>query len=124
MLTSPTGRDSRKLWPSLSSNGSSMKQNTSESFFGDDKKFIHVTGSKSMAQHDSTNDDNTVVVEDDDGSDSECKAAPVYKNDLSDALANALKSASLTATAVGNGSNNKKKKSKKTVLFSSGMNFN
>lgn len=52
--------------------------------------------------------------------------APVYKNNLSDALADALKSASLNdSSSVGKTASGKKsKKAKKTLLFSSGMNFN
>ncbi|XP_070504081.1 E3 ubiquitin-protein ligase RNF10 [Chironomus tepperi] len=119
MLTSPTGRDSQKLWPSLASGKPSTSNSSqSNSFFGD-KKFIHAAGSKTMAV---TSNDTAKKDDDDDYDDSdvECKA-PVYKNNLSDALANALKSASINEVKIHTG---KKKKSKKTLIFSSGMNFN
>lgn len=62
--------------------------------------------------------------EDDDSHDDDAAEmiAPAYKNQLGDALANALaKSVSLKETPKSNG---KKKKAKKTLLFASGMNFN
>jgi hypothetical protein len=121
MLTSPTVRDSQKLWPSLASGKASTSNNNSQSnsFFGD-KKIIHAAGSKAMAV--TSNDTKTDEKDEDDYDDSdvECKA-PVYKNNLSDALANALKSASINEVKIHTG---KKKKSKKTLIFSSGMNFN
>lgn len=125
MLTSPTGRDSQKLWPSLASGKASTSSNNSSqsnSFFGD-KKLIHASGSKAMSATNETAKNNKMDEknEDDyDDSDVECKA-PVYKNNLSDALANALKSASINEVKIHTG---KKKKSKKTLIFSSGMNFN
>ncbi|KAL7041938.1 hypothetical protein ACKWTF_000965 [Chironomus riparius] len=122
MLTSPTVRDSQKLWPSLASGKPSTSNNNSQSnsFFGD-KKIIHAAGSKAMAV--TSNDTKMGEKEDEDDyddSDVECKA-PVYKNNLSDALANALKSATINEVKIHTG---KKKKSKKTLIFSSGMNFN
>lgn len=139
MLTSPTGRDSQKLWPSLASNTKpSTSSSANASFFGDDdKKFIHATGSKAMSvtaaacdsikkSQQSLNNKNITAQEEDDyddGSDVECKA-PAYKNNLSDALINALKTASLNDVKASSTTSGKKKKSKKTLLFSSGMNFN
>ena len=123
MLTSQKGRDPEKLWPSLASGKPSTSNNQSNSFFGD-KKFIHVAGSKTMGVTAGDTAKNTKTEEKDeddyDDSDVECKA-PVYKNNLSDALANALKSASINEVKIHTG---KKKKSKKTLIFSSGMNFN
>lgn len=123
MLTSPKGRDPEKLWPSLASGKASTSNSQNNSFFGD-KKFIHASGSKAMAVTSSDTAKNNKTDEKDeddyDDSDVECKA-PVYKNNLSDALANALKSASINEVKIHTG---KKKKSKKTLIFSSGMNFN
>lgn len=121
MLTSPTGRDSEKLWPSLAVNKPSTS-NSSNSFFGD-KAAVCDSIKKSQPLNTKT----TTVVEENrddygDDSENECKA-PVYKNNLSDALASALKAASLNEVKTGS-SAGKKKKSKKTLIFSSGMNFN
>lgn len=103
MLTTPTARKNEKLWPSLASN---CKEKTS--FFGDEdnKKLMKSSKECNDSEHESEDD--------------ECKA-PEYKNSLSDALVNALKTASLNENSRGK---KNKKKAKKTLLFSSGMNFN
>jgi hypothetical protein len=127
MLTSPTGRDSEKLWPSLatpSMSGSPSASATTHSlFFGDNKKLIQSAPQKAVKAVDGYDDN------DDDEDEIECKT-PAYKNNLSDALANALKSkaslgdAKSSSTAAATASGKNKKKGKKTLLFSSGMNFN
>ncbi|CRL01530.1 CLUMA_CG014348, isoform A [Clunio marinus] len=110
MLTSPTGKKSEKLWPSLSS-----ADGPSTSFFGD-LKVVRVSENKEKLKSHSDDDENLV---DDDET---LWKVPAYKHQLGDCLANALaKSASLKETPK---SNSKKKKAKKTLLFASGMNFN
>lgn len=119
MLTSTNTNKSEKLWPSLASSPSTS---SSSSFFGD-KKIIHAAGNKGMSvtQPKSIKEEENEFYDEDD--ESECKA-PAYKNSLSDALVNALKSANLNETNSGKAVTGKKKKAKKTLLFSSGMNFN
>lgn len=116
-MTTPTARKTEKLWPSLSSSDGA----STSSFFGNEtRKLVHVSGNKNMMatpQSKAAPDD-----DDDETADEEvdCKV-PVYKNQLGDALANALaKSVSLKEAPKGG----KKKKAKKTLLFMSGMNFN
>lgn len=115
MVTTPTAQKSEKLWPTLRNNKNSVTSQ-SPSFFGDDKKIVQVGGNKEMMI--STTD----ALSDVESDEMECKA-PAYKNSLSDALANALKSASLNENSPASGKKSKKK-AKKTLLFSSGMNFN
>lgn len=127
MLTSSTGRNSEMLWPSLagpsnasfSSSSATTATGNSKSFFGDKvvtKKSTHVTAPIAEKNADDFDDEDEI----------ECKA-PVYKNNLSEALASALKSKATLCEAnqakTTSGKNNKKK-GKKTLLFSSGMNFN
>ncbi|KAG5676281.1 hypothetical protein PVAND_006129 [Polypedilum vanderplanki] len=124
MLTSPTGHESEKLWPSLATpTSSSNATNCSNNLFFDDAKMI-----TRIAENKASSSAKTATsVQDDheyDDDEDECKA-PVYKNNLSDALANALKSKASQFEANQNKSGGKnKKKGKKTLLFSSGMNFN
>lgn len=113
MLTSPKGRDSEKLWPSLAMPTADAQPS---SFFGD-LKVAHVSKSAAVAKEEQD------VGEEEGDDEDECKA-PAYKNNLSDALINALRSkASLSETKSASGGKSKKK-GKKTLLFSSGMNFN
>jgi hypothetical protein len=115
MLATPTAQKS--LWPSLSSN---KKAAPSSSFFGDDKKIVHVTGNKDMM---ATTSKECGGGRSDSDDDDECKA-PVYKNSLSDALAKALSLNENMSTVAATSGKKSKKKTKKTLLFSSGMNFN
>jgi hypothetical protein len=111
MLTEPTARRSEKLWPSLSTGAPSTS-----SFFADEpKRLVHVTGNKNMM---ATPQPKPPVDEDDADDEVDCKV-PAYKNQLGDCLANALAKSSLKEPKSG-----RKKKTKKTLLFTSGMNFN
>lgn len=128
MLTSPTARDSEKLWPSLAMPPNAQKSvaNTQSSSFFGDAKITQVSGGKKVTAP--PKEDDGEAEEEDEDDEIECKA-PAYKNNLSDALINALKSkASMCETNAQFGTSgagrNKKKKGKKTLLFSSGMNFN
>jgi len=115
MLAKPIAKKSVNLWPSLACN-----KTPATSFFGD-KNLITVNKPAIPA----TAEENKKSDIESDGE--ECKA-PVYKNNFSDALANALKSASLNENSPAGKSassgKKSKKKAKKTLLFSSGMNFN
>lgn len=113
MLTEPTARKSEKLWPSLAFGGPS----TSSFFDSEPRRLVHVTGNKSMM---ATPQPKPPADDGDDVEDEvECKV-PAYKNQLGDCLANALaKSVSLKEPK-----GDRKKKAKKTLLFTSGMNFN
>lgn len=112
MLTKQTAQKSEKLWPSLALNN----QNESSNSF-------QVVGTKVAIPIRSEENEKS-----ENESDSEECKAPVYKNNFSDALANALKSASLNENSLAGKSalsgKKNKKKAKKTLLFSSGMNFN
>lgn len=118
MLTKPNAQKSKNLWPSLAINN---KTSTS-SFFGD-KNLMQVTGNKPAVPISAEENKKSDIESDGE----ECKA-PVYKNNFSDALAVALKSASLNENSLGGkpapSGKKSKKKAKKTLLFSSGMNFN
>jgi uncharacterized Zn-finger protein len=108
-MLSSTAQKGNNVWPLLSSN-----KTLSSSFFGDDKKTVHVAGKKNMLA--SPLKENNESDTDND----ECKA-PAYNNSLSDALAKAL---SLNENMPASSGKKNKKKAKKTLLFSSGMNFN
>lgn len=126
MLTSPTGRESQKLWPSLASAPTSSNAIQScSSFFRDSPQVMSKVASATLHQQKSKESEYVYDEDDEEEDEIECKA-PAYKNSLSDALASALKSkASLSETKSANSSGkNNKKKGKKTLLFSSGLNFN
>lgn len=118
MVTTPTAQKSEKFWPSLGGNKNSIT--SSSSFFKDDKKLVQVAGNKGMMTS-VTASKECDVSDVDESDENECKA-PAYKNSLSDALASALKSASLNENSTASGKKSKKKGKK--LLFSSGMNFN
>lgn len=117
MLTKQTAQKSEKLWPSLALNN---QNESSNSFF---QNSFQVVGTKPAIPIRSEKNEKS-----ENESDSEECKAPVYKNNFSDALANALKSASLNENSLAGKSalsgKKNKKKAKKTLLFSSGMNFN
>lgn len=114
MVTTPTAQKSEKLWPSLANNKNSP---TSSSSFFKDQKLIQVAENKEMMPSVTMSKEcDASDVESDE--ENECKA-PVYKNSLSDALANALKSVSLNENS--SAGKKSKKKAKKTLLFSSGI---
>jgi hypothetical protein len=129
MLTTPTVHKSEKLWPSL---GPSDRANSS---FFSDKKLVQVTGNKNMMAKmriPSQSSDDYLASDDikTDDEEMEEKKVPMYKNNLGDALVNALNAVQLNNNNNNNNSNEpksngngKKKKSKKTVLFASGMTF-
>lgn len=116
MLTASTSRKSKTLWPTLSTSDSA----STSSFFGD-SKVVHVAGNKNMM---ATPQPKLMPEEDDDieDDDADCKV-PAYKNQLGDALANAL-AKSVNLKDVPKSKGKKSKKAKKTLLFASGMNFN
>lgn len=109
-MLATTSTQKANNWPSLSAN----KTSSSSSFFGDDKKVVHAAGKKDMLASP------LKEINESDTDDDECKA-PAYKNSLSDALAKAL---SLNENMPASSGKKNKKKAKKTLLFSSGMNFN
>lgn len=111
MLAKPTAQKTEKLWPSLAANSKS----SSNSFFGDKKSSTQVAAIPTPSED---------IKKDEVESDGEECKVPAYKNNFSDALADALKSASLNESSPGSSGKKSKKKAKKTLLFSSGMNFN
>ena len=108
MLAKPTVQKTEKLWPSLAANN----KTSSNSFFADKARVTTIATPSEDIKKDEVESDGE-----------ECKA-PAYKNNFSDALADALKSASLNESLPAPSGKKSKKKAKKTLLFSSGMNFN
>lgn len=116
MLATKTTTKSEKLWPTLATSEEPFSPGF-PSYFGN-QKIIHVTGNKSMMATPQASD----LLEEDEIDDEEEKV-PVYKNNLGDALANALANSAYISDPTTR-SKGKKKKTKKTILFASGMNFN
>jgi hypothetical protein len=114
MLTTPKSKKkSENLWPSLSAPSTST---AAPSFF-EDKKITQITSSKGLkAQPITEKDDESDVSEEEDGE--KFKSPALHQ--LGDCLANAL----AKQMQFGVSKSGKKKKTKKTLLFSSGMNFN
>lgn len=117
MLTTKTATKSVTLWPTLASSDEPLSPGF-PSYFGN-QKVTHVTGNKSMMATPQASD----LLEEDEIDDDEEEKVPVYKNNLGDALANALANSAYISDPSSR-TKGKKKKAKKTILFASGMNFN
>lgn len=101
-------------WPELLNQSTSNSGGTS--FFKDER---HSIAKKAQQPADDHLEEDEVEYDE-----NECKAPEKNNYSLSDALDNALKSAVFKESKTAKGSSGSKKKAKKTLLFSSHMNFN
>lgn len=121
MLTAQKAAKAKKiktLWPTLPDN-----QQAAASTFAEKISSNKNTTSQDQGMNASSDDDLDANMKNDEDDE---LAVPKFRNNLGDALANALNAVNLNHATNGDVSRSgaKKKKAKKTLLFASGMTFN